>query len=414
MLVGDGVRRMNADLFYKKTIPLRYRDTSLRFRVSQQLFSSHRIDPGTRFLLRSLEQLPVGSVRRLLDVGCGYGAIGLSLLKAGVVTEAQLVDRDALAVDYTRQNASLNGLENVSVHGSLGYSDVSDYGAKGFDLIAANIPGKAGDRVIASMLAGAGDHLAPGGLAAVVIVDALGDFAADVLGTLGSVEIVHDDVRSRYRLLHYRFGGDERESAGAEDPLEPYLRDEIEVDLGGHEYAMQAAHGLPDFEGPGIAAGLLIEALDRAGEIGESGSAAVFSPGQGYAPLGVWQRTRPRHMFLVGPDLLALRYSHRNLTANGCPEERISVHHQTGPALRDQAPVALLAALLRGNEDAVEAASLAAAFSSMIEPGGQMFAAGRSTPVARLAAAVEKVSEFRVVDRKKRRGFGLLIARRSS
>ncbi len=403
---------MNADLFYKKSIPFRYRDESLQFRVSQQLFSSHRIDPGTRFLLRSLEHLPVGSVRRLLDVGCGYGAIGLSLLKAGVADEAHLVDRDALAVEYTRQNASLNELGHVRAYGSLGYSDVPETGSGGFDLVTANIPGKAGDRVIASILADAGHHLAPGGLAAAVIVDVLGEFAAGVLEAFEGIEIVHDDRRSGHRIFHYRFAGDQGgRPASAEDALEPYLRDEIEVDPGGHGYRMQVAHGLPDFEGPGIAAGLLVEALDRAGEVRESGSAAVFNPGQGHVPIRVWERAQPGRLFLIGPDLLALRYSRWNLAENGCPEDRVSVRHQIGPALREQGPVALLAALLRGNEDAVEAASLAAAFASTIGPGGQVFAAGRSTSVARLAAALEKTGELRVVDRKKRRGFGLLVTR---
>ena len=110
---------------------------------------------------------------------------------------------------------------------------------------------------------------------------------------------------------------------------------------------------------------------------------------------------------------MALRYSQGNLTGNGCPEDRISLHHQTGPAIAGRGRVALLAALLRGNEDADEAASLAVAFSSTVEAGGQLFAAGRSTSMARLAAAVERDGKFRVADRKKRRGFGLLIARRA-
>ncbi|MCH8101617.1 MAG: methyltransferase [Chloroflexi bacterium] len=406
---------MNADLYFKKSIPFRYRDESLQFRVSQQLFSSHRIDPGTRFLLRSLEHLPVGSVRRLLDVGCGYGAIGLSLLKAGVANEAHLVDRDALAVEYTRQNALLNKLGGACAYGSLGYSDVPDHGSGDFDLITANIPGKAGDRVIASILADAADHLAPEGLAAVVIVDALGEFAADVLDMLSGVEIVRDGERSGHRLFHYRFSGERKgRPADADEALEKYLRDEIEVDLGGHGYGVQVAHGLPDFEGPGIAAGLLMAALGRAGETGEGGAVGIFNPGQGYVPLRVWERVRPGRLFLIGADLLALRYSQRNLTAYGCPEDRVSLHHQIGPELREQSPVALLAALLRGNEDANEAESLAAAFSATLEPGGQVFAAGGSTSVARLVAAIEKKGEFRVVDRKKRRGFGLLIARKQA
>ena len=140
----------------------------------------------------------------------------------------------------------------------------------------------------------------------------------------------------------------------------------------------------------------------------------IFNPGQGYVPLRVWERVRPGRLFLIGADLLALRYSQRNLTAYGCPEDRVSLHHQIGPELREQSPVGLLAALLRGNEDANEAESLAAAFLSTLEPGGQVFAAGRSTSVARLVAAIEKKGEFRVVDRKKRRGFGLLIARKQA
>ena len=60
------------------------------------------------------------------------------------------------------------------------------------------------------------------------------------------------------------------------------------------------------------------------------------------------------------------------------------------------------------------AGRLAAACAATREPGGQVFAAGGSTSVARLVAAIEKKGEFRVVDRKKRRGFGLLIARKQA
>lgn len=411
---------VNPDLYFKKIIPFRYRGGSLQFRVSQLLFSSHRIDAGTRLLLRSLEQLPVGSVGRLLDVGCGYGPIGLSLVKAGVAAEAHLVDRDALAVEYTRQNAVLNGLAGASVYGSLGYSDVP---GGDFDLIVMNVPGKAGDRVIASLLAGASGYLAPGGLVAVVIVDALGDYAASVLGTVGGLEIVHDDERSGYRLIHYRFADSGAERTRDVEPLlETYLRDEFELDPdgagapGGAGPGLQVAHGLPDFEGPGLAAGLLMEALDRSGEAENSSGGkgvAVFNPGQGYVPVQVWDRLRPARLSLIGPDLLALRYSRWNLTENGCPDEGISLCHQIGPGVGEQGPVALLAVLLRGNEDAAESSSLAAAFSLMVESGGRLLVAGKSTSVTRLAAALERQGGLRVVDRKKRRGFGFLAARKS-
>ena len=72
----------------------------------------------------------------------------------------------------------------------------------------------------------------------------------------------------------------------------------------------------------------------------------------------------------------------------------------------------MLVALLRGNEDANESASLVGAFAAGVEAGGRMIVAGKSTSVVRITAALEKRGDFRVVERKKRRGFGLLVAER--
>ena len=135
--------------YFKKMLTFKHDDKTLQFRVSQELFSSYEVDAGSRFLLRTLDQLPLADMRSVLDVGCGYGPLGLTLAKLEKRRTVQLVDRDALAVDFTQQNAALNDLHNVSVGGSLGYDAVT---AREFDLIVSNIPGKAGDEVIAHLV----------------------------------------------------------------------------------------------------------------------------------------------------------------------------------------------------------------------------------------------------------------------
>src|SRR5215211_6675384 len=98
------------DVYYKKTIPFNFSKQRLRFRVSQDLFSSHDVDVGSRFLLRTLlTAKDVGQPTSILDLGCGYGPIGLTLKGFHPDAVVHLTDRDALAVEYTRQNAVLNG-----------------------------------------------------------------------------------------------------------------------------------------------------------------------------------------------------------------------------------------------------------------------------------------------------------------
>ena len=65
------------DVFFKKTIPFNFSGQRLLFRVSQDLFSSHDIDVGSKFLLRTVLTSPhVGRPLAILDLGCGYGPMG--------------------------------------------------------------------------------------------------------------------------------------------------------------------------------------------------------------------------------------------------------------------------------------------------------------------------------------------------
>ena len=102
---------MDEDVYFHKTVTFRAWKHSLQFRTSQELFSSHDIDTGTKFLLRTIVEADYGNFQRILDVGCGYGPLGLTLKSLHPDSIVHLFDRDALAVEYSRQNAELNGLD---------------------------------------------------------------------------------------------------------------------------------------------------------------------------------------------------------------------------------------------------------------------------------------------------------------
>ena len=101
---------MNNDVYFKKIIEFHAWKQRLEFKVSQDLFSSFDIDQGTKFLLRSIVEANYQKPETILDLGCGYGPIGLTLKSMFKDCTVHMVDIDALAVEYSRQNAKLNGL----------------------------------------------------------------------------------------------------------------------------------------------------------------------------------------------------------------------------------------------------------------------------------------------------------------
>lgn len=127
------------DPYFKKQINFE----GLKFAVSQTLFSSYQVDIGTKLLLRTIEvDQPTNQI---LDLGCGYGPIGLVLAKRYPNAKVTMVDRDLLAVRYAKLNAERNNLKNVEVFGSIGVEEVS--GEK-YSLVVSNIPAKIEDKAI--------------------------------------------------------------------------------------------------------------------------------------------------------------------------------------------------------------------------------------------------------------------------
>ena len=132
------------------------------------LFSPRKLDEGSLLLLN---HFPVEPSQLSLDLGCGYGAIGLSIAQQCPEGRVHLVDRDFVAVDYARRNAELNGLSNAEAYLSNGFSAVP--GDRRFNNVVSNLPAKVGKEMLSIMVTDAWHHLEPGGRLCVVTIAGL-------------------------------------------------------------------------------------------------------------------------------------------------------------------------------------------------------------------------------------------------
>lgn len=115
---------------------------SLSFTTDAAVFSRDKIDNGTRLLI---EQLPLPATGNVLDLGCGYGPIGLTIAKCSPDARVWLVDVNERAVSLAERNARRNGVDNAVVRAGDGFAPVE---GKLFSLIVSNPPIRAGKRVI--------------------------------------------------------------------------------------------------------------------------------------------------------------------------------------------------------------------------------------------------------------------------
>ncbi|HET6426774.1 MAG TPA: methyltransferase [Phycisphaerae bacterium] len=146
---------------------VRLRGRDYRFHSTWGLFSPRRIDDGTYMLIETLE---LADDHVSLDLGCGYGAIGVAVAAECPRGQVHMVDKDFVAVEYARKNADARGLTNCQAYLSNAFSHVPDVK---FDNVLSNVPANVGGEMLYIILSGAKAHLAPGGRLVVVTVAGL-------------------------------------------------------------------------------------------------------------------------------------------------------------------------------------------------------------------------------------------------
>jgi 16S rRNA G1207 methylase RsmC len=135
-----------------------FRGHSLRFVSVSGVFSFEpRVDKASALLLEAF--FPSGAENSVLDMGCGFGPIGLCLKAAHPELALTLTDINRRAVAYAGRNAAQNRREVEVVQGDL-YGGIGD---RRFGDIVCNPPFAAGKAVNLQLIARAREHLAPGG-----------------------------------------------------------------------------------------------------------------------------------------------------------------------------------------------------------------------------------------------------------
>jgi len=148
------------------------RHQRLSFATTWGLFSPRAVDAGTLLLLDHIE---VGKSDDTIDLGCGYGPIGLTLARLAPLGTSYLVDKDFVAVEYSRRNAERNHIHNVEILLSNGFDQVPD---RKFDLVVSNLPAKTGKEQYYLYFVDALQRLRPGGRCYVVTINGLRRFIA--------------------------------------------------------------------------------------------------------------------------------------------------------------------------------------------------------------------------------------------
>jgi 16S rRNA (guanine1207-N2)-methyltransferase len=147
------------------------RESQYVFNTTWGLFSPKRVDIGTRLLLDRIE---VNPGETCLDVGCGYGPIGIVMARLSGTGTVTMADKDFVAVEYARKNAEANGLTNCEAVLSNGLHHLPEDAR--YDVIASNLPSNTGKELLDIITKEAYERLVPGGRFYVVTVTGLRDY----------------------------------------------------------------------------------------------------------------------------------------------------------------------------------------------------------------------------------------------
>lgn len=152
----------------KRVLNLYINDNKLSFVSDVGVFSNTQIDYGSYTFLKTI--LKEKNVESLLDVGCGYGVLGITLKYLNHANKVDMVDINERAVNLTKQNIENYKLENINCFVSDGLNNVSDK----YDRIVINPPIRAGKVVIYKMFEDSKLHLNDNGALYIVIKKSLG------------------------------------------------------------------------------------------------------------------------------------------------------------------------------------------------------------------------------------------------
>ncbi|BDR91631.1 class I SAM-dependent methyltransferase [Vulcanisaeta souniana] len=164
------------------------RGMPLNFVSAPSVFSGEYIDAGTRLLA---ENMVIMNDWDVLDMGCGYGVLGIVAAKLAPRGRVVMVDTNKLAVKLAAINIRINNVDNAEVRWGDLYGAVQ---GERFNTVISNPPITAGLEVNRRLIIGAREHLKPGGLLQIVIPKKLRSRFEEIL--YGNYDIVERLAKS--------------------------------------------------------------------------------------------------------------------------------------------------------------------------------------------------------------------------
>ncbi len=144
-----------------KSFDLNIENTLFNFKTDNGVFSKGELDFGTNLLLRNVLDLSLSG--DVLDLGCGYGCIGVILGKLRDI-RITMSDINKRAVHLSKMNAKSNGV-NANIILSDGFEMIDNC----FDYIISNPPIRVGKKKLYQLLLDCKDHLKSGGEMVIVV-----------------------------------------------------------------------------------------------------------------------------------------------------------------------------------------------------------------------------------------------------
>ena len=182
----------------RKELPFRFSCFTFSFTSDNGVFSKSEVDYGSYAFLKTLEHAELGN--KILDVGCGYGVLGIIIKKLKPASQLTMVDINPRAIELAKINAINNEVE-VNIKESDCYKEINDHD---YTDIITNPPIRAGKEIIYRIFEEAYEHLMPGGNLWVVIRKQHGALSAQKrIGIVfGNCEIINKE--KGYFILNAR------------------------------------------------------------------------------------------------------------------------------------------------------------------------------------------------------------------
>jgi len=149
----------------RKSWTFTLRGNSFHFQSDRGVFSKNEVDFGSRLLIETFTK--PDQKGDLLDVGCGYGPIGISLAKEFKDLTVDMIDVNERAVELAKVNAEANGVKNVRIIASNLFENVDP--SKKYAAVLTNPPIRAGKKVVHEIFEKSFESLLPGGELWIVI-----------------------------------------------------------------------------------------------------------------------------------------------------------------------------------------------------------------------------------------------------